>query len=123
MNSLYYRKTSRFLPLGLVILMIAGLIFAPSAQAIRYLSDGGGGGGEGDPLDANDYSSGGGLIDDNVQDNHGGLPPGIGGGIIVQRPASDGRVYIIVDFQGRIPVLRVIKVADTVVLLEEPNAR
>lgn len=123
MNSFDYRKISRFLPVGLVILMIAGLLFAPSAQAIRYLSDGGGGGGEGDPLDANDYSSGGGIIDGDVQDNHGGLPSVIGGGIVVQRPVSDGRVYIIVDFQGTIPVLRVIKVADTVILLEEPDAR
>lgn len=124
MNTFNYLKTIRLLPLGLAILMIAGLIFAPSVQAIVYLSNGGGGsggGGEGDPLDANDY--GGGGYDDDYQDNHGVLPSVIGGGIVIQRAASDGMMYIIVDFQGTIPVLRVIQVSDAVILLEEPNAR
>ena len=125
MNSFNYLKTIRLLPFGLAVLVIAGLIFAPSVQAIVYLSNGGGGSGgsgEGDPLDANDYGGGGGY-DDDYQDNHGVLPSVIGGGIVIQRAASDGIMYIIFDFQGTIPVLRVIQVSDAGTLLEEPDAR
>lgn len=124
MNSLKLSKTSRLLPVGLVVLMIAGLIFAPTAQAIRYIYGGDGpdgGSGEGDPLDANDFD-GGGFGGDDVEDGAGFVPPSAGG-IIFQRPVADGRVFFILDFQGVIPVLRVIKVDDAVVLLGDPYAR
>lgn len=124
MNALISRKTSRFLPLWLAVLMIAGLILAPSAQAVRYLSNGTGDindGTEGDPLDANDYSNGdpfGGDVHDNCS-----LIESVSGGAIFAAPTHDAMVYLIIDFRGRIPSLQVIRVSRVASNLEDTDAR
>ncbi len=123
MNILISRNTSRFLTLWLAVLMIACLFHVPSAQAIRYLSDGSGDSSEGDPLDANDFSDGGGgLLDDNIQDNYSVIISG-DGGFVINLPVSDRQVLLLVDFRTSIPFVRVIKISPAVSLTEDPDAR
>lgn len=123
MNALIARKSAAMLPLWLAFILISSLILAPSAQAIRYLSDGSDRDTEGDPLDANDFSSGGdGLIGDIIENSFGVIDSG-GGDVVIVVPVRNAVVYLVVDFQDGIPVLHAIKVPGAALLVEEFDAR
>jgi hypothetical protein len=116
------RKFGRSPILALVAILGLGFVCAPTAMGVRYLSDGTDDSVEGDPLDANDYGSGGGgLIGGDVQDNNKANISG--GGIIIAGPARESRVYLIVDFRGTIPVLQVVRIPGAVLLAEDRDAR
>lgn len=123
MKFLLPSRTTQFLPLWLIIVMIVGVVLTPTVEAKRILSNNGTGGStEGDPLDANDYGTGGGgLIGDDIQSNHGGAIAG--GGLLIPVPARDATVFLVVDFQGTIPVIRVVKLSHASAMVEAPDAR
>lgn len=45
------------------------------------------------------------------------------GGLVITAPVADGTIYVIVDLQGVVPVLKVVKVSRTGTVLEAPDAR
>ena len=123
----FLAQPSRFLLAGLVLSFLVSLLVAPTTLAKVHLyggdNGGGGGSGEGDPLDGNDYSSpiGGGIGDD--IENSFGLIEG-GGGLVFSLPGTDkSQVWIIMDFQGKIPVLRVLQISSSDTGVEGTHAR
>lgn len=121
MKTMMIPKADRFLTLWLVIMMVTALIFAPAAVAVLSLGFDTGGGSEGDPLDGNDYSSGG-LTGDEVGENDSVIDWGSGGWVILL-PSHDTKMCLIVDFRGAIPVLQMFEINTSGSLVEDTDAR
>nr|MEE4266693.1 hypothetical protein [Candidatus Krumholzibacteria bacterium] len=122
----FITQPSRLLLVGLVLSFLVSLLVAPTTLAKVHLyggDSGGGGGGEGDPLDGNDYSDPGmGGIGDDIENSF-GLIEG-GGGLVFSLPGTDkSQVWIIMDFQGKIPVLRVLQISSSATRVEGTHAR
>lgn len=124
MNTITSPRISRFFFIFLAVFALVGMFSTSTAEARRYLVETSGGiNGEGDPLDGNDYSTGGGgLIGDHVHENASMIdsPPG---GVIISGRMAESLIFVIVDFQGRIPVLRFVQISSSAVTLEGPDAR
>lgn len=123
MNALIFRKAPILPALGLATVLAGTLVVIPPAQAVMYLRGGSDQPTEGDPLDANDFSTGGdGLIDDIIQDSFAAPVTG-GDDLVIAVPVRDAVVYLLVDFQDGIPVLRFVKVPGASSLVEASDAR
>ncbi len=121
----FITQPSRLLLVGLVLSFLVSLLVAPTtlAKVHLYGGDSGGGAGEGDPLDGNDYSDPGlGGLGDDIE-NAFGLMEG-GGGLVFSLPGSGkSQVWIIMDFQGRVPVLRMVQISSSATVVEGTHAR
>jgi hypothetical protein len=126
MKNVILPNLNKVILIWLAVMMVFVVVDPEPAQARRYLSNGGSGGGqsgEGDPLDANDYGTGGGgLIGDDVHNSYGLIESG-GGGVIVNLPSSDASLVLVLDFRGKIPVIQLIRVSSREAAVEETNAR
>lgn len=107
----------RLLAILMSLLLLAAGGMPLDAQAVKYISLGGGGGTnatEGDPLDANDYSSGsngGGLIDDNIHEVPFIEPVSDNIGVF-QLPVGRLKLLMALDLRTGMPVFRIITFRD-----------
>lgn len=113
-------------PIGIlaaVFMLLTVIIMPQAAWAKVMISDGsgqgGGGSSEGDPLDSNDYSGGGG--DDGVHERR-VIPRGFDY-IIYDIQVSSQAIMLRVDFIGDIPVFSIYFAADSGVKTEASHVR
>ena len=131
MKSMTSPLFGRFLLCVLAVTFSLTMVLTPDVQARSFLSNGGSGGGpgqatEGDPLDANDFDSGGGPIDDDIHDtaSAGSVPvPGPRSIPLIKASFFGGSYLIGLEFMGNVPVWHFMKISGVVATAEGTDAR
>jgi hypothetical protein len=126
MTTLTSLKSGRIFLIALVVLVTVGMVLAPTADARRYLSNGGGsgqpgGGSEGDPLDNNDYNDD--PWDDDMHDTASLVVSSPAKGYVVQAVLFGGKYLLGVDFLGGVPVMSIVEIKGWAATAEGTDAR